>query len=474
MRLKSRMLIGGITLLSLGIVGCTGTMLAREATEQEVAVTKSDEAVEEIIPEVQEAGITLLELEGGMQEINLVELSEVGSNVRKFHLEAKIDDEWQTIYNNDLIEAHHLCVLPEDVTTDAIRLVVEEEVAPTQIASISARYLEGIEREQPFTNTAYVSSTYFEHDWDVIHPKNFDSLTDIIMIGNFSFNNRGEFIVIEHEPDGTGGTPHLFDSEYAKTKFPEWQGKVTRDLDDDANVWVSITCFKGEPDGSPNGATDVFNNQEVRKAFLDQLVAFAKEYNIAGYDIDWEYPATASQWKDYNNLILEASALFKENGLMISSAQSTGTGLSLESLNALDRINIMSYDNYATTNNHSTFYNSAVKIIKEFKNKGIEPHKLILGLPYYGVKVDSYFEQWDYKHIYNQMMEANEYDPGVNLHGGWGFNGANLIRDKVVYAIEQEIGGVFCWQMKNDIETFGDGASLATTTSETIDRFIED
>ena len=477
MKFSKKMIVYGMVALCLGITACTSSMQAMEnvADKNDVVETIEVKKIkEEVLEEAQVQGVNtiLLELEGGTQDINIVEVSEQGSNVRKFRLEAHIGGRWQSIYTNDLIEGYHMCVLENTVTTDAIRLVVEEEAAPVTITSMSARYLESVKRDKPFTSTAYLSKNYYEHDWDEIDSNNFASLTDIIMIGNFSFNNKGEFIVIEHDASGLDTTPHEWNSEYAKANFPVWKEKITKQLDTNANVWVSITCYKNEPNGAPNGQTDVFHDPKIREKFLCDLVKFAKEYNIAGYDIDWEYPGTASQWQDYNNLILEAAKLFEGNGIMLSSAQATGSGLSLESLNVLDRINIMAYDNYATTKNHSTFYNSAVKIVKEFKNKGISPDKLILGLPYYGVKVDSYFEQWDYKHIYNQMVDANEYDPGCNLYGGWGFNGPNLIRDKVVYAIEQEIGGVFCWQMKNDIKDFSSRDSLAGTTSRTIERFI--
>lgn len=406
------------------------------------------------------------------KKVNIIEIKEEGSNVRKFHIEALIDGEWETIYSNDLIESYHICVLENVITAEGIRLMIDEKVAPVKINSINTRYLEAVERDTPFTNTAYITNLYYEYDWDEISTDNFKSLTDIIMIGSFSFNNKGEFIVVE--TDGSGNrTPHNWDSEYVDSTFPKWKEKLTSRLNPDARVWVSITCYKDSVGGTPNGQTNVFHNQETRNKFLNDLVKFAKLYDIAGYDIDWEYPGTPSQWNDYNQLILEASKLFKENGLMLSSAQSAGSKLSLESLNALDRVNIMAYDNYATTNNHSTFVNSAVKIIKDFKNKGINPQKLILGLPYYGVKVDSYFDQWDYRHIYNQMIEENSFDLGRNLYGGWGFNGPNLIRDKVVYAIEQEIGGVFCWQMKNDISNFSSQDSLAGTTSRTIEQFIK-
>lgn len=469
MKLNKKVLVSGILLLCMGTIMGVNTMCALESNDaqQKEVIEQLQEPTQEPIQE--DSSITLLEFEEGMKEINIVELSEQGSNVRKFRVEARVEGDWQSIYTNDLIEGYHLGALEESITTNAIRLVIEEEASPVTITNISARYLESIQRDKPFTNTAYISSTYFEHDWDYINPDNFKSLTDIIMIGNFSFNTKGELVILDHGPAGDEAHAYAWDSEYAKEKLPIWKEKVTRHTD--ANVWVSITCFKGSPDGAPNGQTNVFNDPNVRKRFLEDLVYFAKVYDIAGYDIDWEYPGTASQWADYNNLILEASKLFKENGLMLSSAQATGSGLKLESLQSLDRINIMSYDNYGTTNNHSTFYNSAVRIIKEFKNKGIESHKLILGLPYYGVKVDSYFEQWDYKHVYKQMIEAQEFDLGTNIYNGWGFNGANLIRSKVVYALEQELGGVFCWQMKNDIEDFSEDASLAGTTSKTIKKF---
>lgn len=479
--IRKSWLVLSLGLISLVCMGCSNPTTAAElpsAAEAQVIGDNEKTDKNQTIKEkgelaegnVDEVGVTPLNL-GGMQKINIIEIKEQGSNVRAFRIEAKIQDKWQTVYTNDLIEAYHLAVLEEDITTNEIRLVIEDEVKPASIVDFSARYLESVKREETFTNTAYLSGNYFEHGWDYIHPDNFKSVTDIIMIGNFSFDNTGEYVLVGHDSTGLEKTLYTWDSEFATTNFPKWKESVTKYTTSD--IWISITCHKQGPTGVPNGATDVFHDKAVRTQFLNDLVAFAKLYDITGYDIDWEYPNTAKQWQDYNNLILEASKLFKENGLKLSSAQAMGTGLSLESLKALDRINIMAYDNYGTTNNHSTFYNSAVRIIDNFKSKGIDPQKLILGVPYYGVKVDSYFEQWDYKHIYDQMIEANEFDPGKNLHGGWGFNGPNVIRDKVVYALEKGIGGVFCWQMKNDIPDFSSTDSLAGTASRTIERFVK-
>lgn len=479
--IRKSWLVLSLGLISLVCIGCSNTTTAAELpSAAEAQVIENDEETnknqinneqEELTQGYKdEVRVTPLKL-GGMQEINIVEIKEQGSNVRAFRIEAKIQGKWETIYTNDLIEGYHLAVLEEDIRTNEIRLVIEDEVSPAIITEFQVRYLEPVKRDEAFTNTAYLSGNYFEHGWDYINPDNFKSVTDIIMIGNFSFDNTGEYVLVGHDSTGLEKTTYPWDSEFAITNFPNWKESVTKYTDSD--IWISITCHKQGSTGTPNGATDAFHDKEVRTQFLNDLVSFAKLYDITGYDIDWEYPNTVSQWQDYNNLILEASKLFVENGLKLSSAQAIGTGLSLESLNALDRINIMAYDNYGTTNNHSTFYNSAVKIIDNFKSKGIDPQKLILGVPYYGVKVDSYFEQWDYKHIYNQMIEANEFDRGKNLYDGWGFNGPNVMRDKVVYALEQGIGGIFCWQMKNDIPDFSSADSLAGTTSRTIERFVD-
>lgn len=456
-------------------MGCGNVLPVVEASEP--AGSSQEAALESSQVQARGGAVTsegrefILEL-GSAQDINVVELKEEGSRIRKYRIDVRQGQEWKKVYSNDLVEGYHLCVLKETVNTDAIRIVVETEEGTSNLTSIVPGLRSAVARTNEFTNTAYVSSTYFEHSWDNINDENFKSLSDIIMIGNFCFDKNGKFVIIEHGADGTGVTPYNWDDQYILSKFEQWKERVMRDPEN--RLWVSITCLKEGSTGAPGGNTNVFRNADTRKAFIDQLITFGKQYNVAGFDVDWEYPASSQQWQDYNNLINEASKALHENGMMLSSAQSTGTGLSLQSLNALDRINIMSYDNYGTMNNHSTFYNSAVNILKEFKNKGVDPQKLILGMPYYGVKTDSYFEQWDYSHIYNQMMtEQGAVDPGVNVYAKWGFNGTNLIRDKVLYAIEQEIGGVFIWQMKNDIFDFTSEHSLAGTTNDTIQRFIQ-
>ena len=139
MKFSKKMIVYGMVALCLGITACTSSMQAMEnvADKNDVVETIEVKKIkEEVLEEAQVQGVNTILLE--------LEVSEQGSNVRKFRLEAHIDGRWQSIYTNDLIEGYHMCVLENTVTTDAIRLVVEEEAAPVTITSMSARYLESV------------------------------------------------------------------------------------------------------------------------------------------------------------------------------------------------------------------------------------------------------------------------------------------------------------------------------------------
>ena len=70
-------------------------------------------------------------------------------------------------------------------------------------------------------------------------------------------------------------------------------------------------------------------------------------------------------------------------------------------------------------------------------------------------------------------------DPSVNVvksgAGKWTyyFNGAEMIEDKVLYAMEKGMSGVFCWNMAVDVPSNNEKgiASLAQTVIDTVNRF---
>ncbi|MDD2628972.1 MAG: glycosyl hydrolase family 18 protein [Limnochordia bacterium] len=417
--------------------------------------------------------------------MNIIHLKEVGSNTRKFRVDAWNGEEWVKVYGNDLIESYHLGVF-DTITTNAICLVIEDYVGDAvKIKDVAVAYQGPISRDTEFINMAYFTGCNYVFNWDPVEPKKMDSFTDVTMLGNWQFDKHGNFRIMK-ERDGTGGFEKTLDpdSEEAKVLLQRWYQWMKSSMGENKpRLWISITAQKdaqrpdGTPEaGAPGGSVDAFSDPAVRAQFIADVVAHLKEYDLDGVDLDWEYPATASQWQDYNNLVIELAEALHLAGKLFSTAQAPNSGLSTQALNSFDRINIMAYDWFGTDQNHSTFA-GAVDAIDTFINqRGVAKEKIVLGIPWYADKKGDSTTQTDWKTIYrlltaNNAIGDHTIDPGINTVDIWGFNGPNLVRNKVLYAIQKEIGGVFYWQVKNDFD-YDFSYSLARTAKETIDRFV--
>lgn len=418
------------------------------------------------------------------QTINNIILKEDGSNVRDYRIDAWNGEEWVQVYSNDLIERYHLAVI-DPIKTNALRLVIEDSENNASIKEVVVEHQRPIELDNRFINMAYMTGNSYVHGWDLIEPEKMDTFTDLTLIGNWSFDKDGNFVVIK-EVYGPGGFDHAMDpdSDEAVEEMEEWMANVDSYMgENNVNIWLSLTCLKEtqNADGTPangveGGHTSAFTDDAVREQFVNDLMAYVQKYDFYGVDIDWEYPGTTEEWRAYDLLVRDLSAALHADGRYISTAQSRNTGLSAETFARFDRINIMAYDLYSTMQNHSTFSWCADDILKYFINDlGIDRSKLILGIPWYAVDKNSITNQTDWKAIYGILSADNEegditIDEGINTTRQWGFNGPNLIRDKVVYAIKNRIGGVFVWQIKNDFE-YDHAYSLARIMNETIEEY---
>ena len=72
------------------------------------------------------AGDTLELKLDGETKINRIRINEVTYGaVQTFHIEVLDGGEWKRVYDNDYILAGRTCILPEDVTTTGVRLVID-------------------------------------------------------------------------------------------------------------------------------------------------------------------------------------------------------------------------------------------------------------------------------------------------------------------------------------------------------------
>ena len=179
--------------------------------------------------------------------------------------------------------------------------------------------------------------------------------------------------------------------------------------------------------------SDVALTSQSRAVFIESVIAFLKQYDLDGLDIDWEYPGQTGDnnrfrpedKQNYTLLLKELRARFDVEGkamhrhlyLTIAAA---GTGDWFEHTEMgevqkyVDTINLMAYDYYEpasdkTTGNHAPLFTdpadpkkiSADASLKLYEQAQVPPGKIVLGVPFYG-------------HVWGQVPAANHglFQPG--------------------------------------------------------------
>lgn len=254
-------------------------------------------------------------------------------------------------------------------------------------------------------------------DYRELNPAWALSLTDII------------YFSAEPRADGTLDTSRLTEET--------WDALAQLKTDHDLRVHISIGGW--ERDGA---FAEMTADPKIRKAFVENLLAFLLSHNLDGADFDWEFPATDTQFENYISLLAETKEVLSRHGLMVSVALPAESGFPLGEFSVVDRVHLMSYDR---GERHATF-EQAVEDVQAFLNAGISPGKLILGMPFYGRTVAPPHDEFAYNQLINEYSPA----PGVDEVNGIYFNGLTTIRRKVCYGIAEELGGFMVWELSQD------------------------
>lgn len=196
----------------------------------------------------------------------------------------------------------------------------------------------------------------------------------------------------------------------------------------------------------------------ARTKFVNNIVAFALNNGMAGVDMDWEYPnANLGSDATYVLLMKELSAALHQKQLFLSAAITAGVyaggireGIKAEIFPYVDFFNIMQYDglNYDTAEplNHASYKMSIASLDQWLTVKGMPKEKAIVGIPLYGRNSANGAK------VYRDI-EASGTDVNLNLASvdglAYGFNGINLVKQKVILA-KARANGIMFWEFSQD------------------------
>lgn len=220
-------------------------------------------------------------------------------------------------------------------------------------------------------------------------------------------------------------------------------------------VYVSVGGYS-EKNGPPLfyvfekiGADD-----NLRKVFVDNIVAVVEQYGFDGVEMDWEYPRYESS-ANYEKTIVQLSEKLKPLGKGLSTAlPGTGStdgkkvwdalaGVTDKTISCFDFISLMCYD-LKTDPNHSPVWYSKTTINYWKKFRNVPAEKIVLGMPLYARP------SWQQYRFLVEMDKANAYKDYLKTEPLEStYNGLNTLREKTMIAY-REAGGVMLFDVNED------------------------
>ena len=149
--------------------------------------------------------------------------------------------------------------------------------------------------------------------------------------------------------------------------------------------------------------SSIASSSSLRSSFANNIVNVINTLNLDGVDIDWEFPAS-SEKENFTLLMQEIYTKVKANNPhhLVTCATGIDTYNRYDLENAiryLDYVNIMTYDMQSSSisTHHSALSYKSGSCYKAISNAytyyvtnlGLNPNKLILGIPFYGRKFTS-------------------------------------------------------------------------------------
>lgn len=221
---------------------------------------------------------------------------------------------------------------------------------------------------------------------------------------------------------------------------------------DGAKVFVALGGWSYEGKPIEPVFREVSSNDETRKVLVENVIAFAEQYNLDGVEVDWEHP-NAETISIYEKLVVELGKGLENKNKELTAALNgawsvtgspeTSKLITKNCLDSFSFINVMAYD--INNDNHSPVWFSETSI-DYWLNRGVKSEDIVLGMPLYARP--SFMQ---YRHLVE--LDSNyayvDYAPTSPLESY--YNGMNTIREKTKIAMNKA-GGIMLFDVNEDAE----------------------
>ncbi len=196
--------------------------------------------------------------------------------------------------------------------------------------------------------------------------------------------------------------------------------------------------------------------------FTQLMINAAANHGFDGWSLDWEYPGNPQESDAYAGILRNMQEHFGD--LKVGFAPQYVVPLShpAAAVPWVDNVQLQSYDVGFGT--HGTFQ-QAVDATGTLRNAGYNDDQLQLGIPFYtnGTQVG-----------YNTLVDQIYPSSNTAMFGAEtvGMGSPDVVRQRVRYAIDQELGGVMLFQLQSDLIAT-DRRSLLYTVASEVDRHFQ-
>lgn len=286
-----------------------------------------------------------------------------------------------------------------------------------------------------------------------VHSEDFDIITDVILFGCATFDEKGEITVQKDllEPALNNLRKAIGDRDI----------KITLNLL--GPVYKGTSTYWNE---QMKGQSKEHNKAFLSAGFEKRIVDVIDEYGFDGVHFDYEYPITNLAWYNFNNFLVSLRAWLGERTLGVALSD-WNIKLSAAAIAAVDTVELMLYDCYDEEGRHSTA-ETAKALSEKIAKTGIPYEKVNFGLPFYARPSDKAAYWYGYSDYYKGIDSENWYKD-ENLQKDFWFNTPEVIEEKTDYAINNGFGGVMVWHYSCDLPS-SDVASLLRGIGRAIDK----
>lgn len=411
-----------------------------------------------------------------VQPVNSVVLKEEGLNIKSFTILISEDGEtYETVYQGDKIEYHRLCTF-DTVNARYVRILINEADRFFQLKEIEI-YNQPKVNSNNFRTTGYVlDSDFYEILQDEMMPEeekqsaiqnmlanyNFAGLTHVNFYCGVTFDEKGNVFIKDQKTD----------QQKARKELAYMVDCMRAAGRQDLKIMYVIGLNTGNPAVNPAMS-------ESSDVLIQNLNTFANETGFDGIDIDYEFPQSDYDYQVFGDFLIKLKAkMITDLNSGADSVLSCAFGTRdidypKEVVEAIDIVNMMTYDIFDQDGQHASFWSCAVQGAKYLESIGFSKQQINIGIPFYGTQTDALMEQYIYKNASKFDYYENTYTFASYYDGSPTevyFNSPAMVRDKTAYALLNEYGGIMVWHFSCDTD-YASPYSLWRAAYKALDQF---